>query len=195
MSIAPESTLMFAEAAEAADVIVRQRTANRALVDSLAARLRDAPPRAVSTCARGSSDHAATFAKYLIETVIGVPVSSAAPSVASVYHAAARLDDTLLLAISQSGRSPDLLSVVQAGRAGGAYLAAMVNDAELPLADMADSTLPLRAGAEKSVAATKSYIASLAAILGLVAAWARDEALSAALDEAPALLARSWEAD
>ncbi|WEK00112.1 MAG: SIS domain-containing protein [Candidatus Sphingomonas phytovorans] len=195
MSIAPESTLMFAEAAEAADVIARQRTANRALVESLAVRLRDAPPRAVSTCARGSSDHAATFAKYLIETVIGVPVSSAAPSVASVYHAAARLDDTLLLAISQSGRSPDLLSVVQAGRAGGAYLAAMVNDAESPLADMADSTLPLRAGAEKSVAATKSYIASLAAILGLVAAWAQDEALSVALDEAPALLARSWEVD
>ncbi|WCM25116.1 SIS domain-containing protein [Sphingomonas sp. QA11] len=195
MSIAPESTLMFAEAAEAADVIARQRTANRALVGSLAARLRDVPPRAVSTCARGSSDHAATFAKYLIETVIGVPVSSAAPSVASVYHAAARLDDTLLLAISQSGRSPDLLSVVQAGRAGGAYLAAMVNDAASPLADMADSTLPLRAGAEKSVAATKSYIASLAAILGLVAAWAQDEALSVALDEAPALLARSWEVD
>jgi glucosamine--fructose-6-phosphate aminotransferase (isomerizing) len=195
MSISPETTLMFAEAAEAAAVVTRQRTANRAAVDALAARLRVAPPRAVSTCARGSSDHAATFAKYLIETVIGVPVSSAAPSVVSVYRAAAQLDDTLLLAISQSGRSPDLLSTVEAGKAGGAWLAAMVNDAASPLAELADTPLPLHAGAEKSVAATKSYIASLAAILGLVAAWAEDDALSAALDAAPALLARSWQAD
>jgi glucosamine--fructose-6-phosphate aminotransferase (isomerizing) len=195
MSIAPDSTLMFAEAAESAVVITRQRSANRAVVDTLVTRLRAAPPRAVATCARGSSDHAATFAKYLIETMIGVPVSSAAPSVSSVYHAAAQLDDTLLLAISQSGRSPDLLSMVEAGKAGGAYLAAMVNDATSPLAALADASLPLHAGAEKSVAATKSYIASLAAIVGLVAAWAEDSALSAALDEAPALLTRSWQAD
>ena len=195
MSISPDSTLMFAEAAESAAVVTRQRTANRAAVDALAARLRAAPPRAVSTCARGSSDHAATFAKYLIETMIGVPVSSAAPSVSSVYHAAAQLDDSLLLAISQSGRSPDLLSMVEAGKAGGAYLAALVNDATSPLAALADAPLPLHAGAEKSVAATKSYIASLAAIVGLVAAWAEDDALSEALDAAPALLTRSWQAD
>lgn len=195
MSIAPESTLMFAEAAEAAAVVTRQRAANRIAVEALAVRLRAEPPRAVSTCARGSSDHAATFAKYLIETVIGVPVSSAAPSVSSVYHAAAQLDDTLLLAISQSGRSPDLLSMVEAGKAGGAYLAAMVNDATSPLAALADAPLPLHAGAEKSVAATKSYIASLAAIVGLVAAWAEDAALSEALDAAPELLTKSWQAD
>jgi len=195
MSVLPEATLMFAEAAEAGAVVARQREANRAAVEALAGRLRRAPPRAVSTCARGSSDHAATFAKYLIETAIGVPVSSAAPSVVSVYHATARLDDTLLLAISQSGRSPDLLSMVEAGKAGGAYLAAMVNDAVSPLARLADAPLSLHAGAEKSVAATKSYIASLSAIVALVAAWAEDEGLSGALDAAPDLLARSWQAD
>jgi glucosamine--fructose-6-phosphate aminotransferase (isomerizing) len=195
MTILPDSTLMFAEAAEASAVVARQRAANAAVIAALATRLRAKPPRAVSTCARGSSDHAATFAKYLIETVVGVPVTSAAPSISSVYHAQQQLDDTLLLAISQSGRSPDLLSVVEAGRAGGAYLAAMVNDATSPLAELADAPLPLQAGPERSVAATKSYIAALAAILDLVSAWAEDAELSAALDAAPALLAQSWQAD
>ncbi|MEG3089199.1 SIS domain-containing protein [Sphingomonas sp. PB4P5] len=195
MSVAPESTLMFAEAAEAGAVVVRQRAANAAVVATLARRLREQPPRAVSTIARGSSDHAATFAKYLIETVIGLPVGSTAPSVSSVYHAASRAEDTLMIAISQSGRSPDLLSAVEAGRAGGAYLTALVNDAASPLAAIADVALPLHAGAERSVAATKSYIASLAAILDLVAVWSGDAALPAALDDAPALLSRSWERD
>lgn len=195
MTILAGSTLMFAEAAEAGAVVARQRVANRHAVATLAARLRDAPPRAVATIARGSSDHAATFAKYLIETVIGVSVSSSAPSVSSVYHSAAQAQDTLLVAISQSGRSPDLLSAVAAGRAGGAYLAAMVNDAGSPLAELADVALPLHAGTERSVAATKSYIASLAAILDLVAAWSGDAGLSAALDDAPDLLANSWELD
>jgi glucosamine--fructose-6-phosphate aminotransferase (isomerizing) len=195
MSIAAKSTLMFAEAGEAGAVVARQRAANAATVAALARRLREQPPRAVATIARGSSDHAATFAKYLIETVIGLPVGSTAPSISSVYHVASRADDTLLIAISQSGRSPDLLSAVEAGRAGGAYLAALVNDAASPLAGMADVTLPLHAGAERSVAATKSYIASLAAILDLVAAWAGDAALAAALDDAPALLGKSWQMD
>ncbi|WP_260597319.1 SIS domain-containing protein [Sphingomonas endolithica] len=195
MSIVSEATLMFAEAAEAGAVVARQRVANRAALTLLGGRLREHPPRAVSTIARGSSDHAATFAKYLIETMIGLPVTSTAPSVSSVYHAAAQAKDTLLIAISQSGRSPDLLSAVEAGRAGGAYLAAMVNQADSPLAEIADVTLPLHAGAERSVAATKSYIASLALILDLVATWCDDAGLSAALDDAPALLAQSWTMD
>lgn len=195
MNAAAASTLMFTEAAASAAVVLRQRSANRDALRALAARLRAAPPRAVSTCARGSSDHAATFAKYLFETRLGVPVTSAAPSISSVYRAAPRQDDTLLLAISQSGRSPDLLSAVEAGRAAGAYLAAMVNDADSPLARMADATLPLGAGAERSVAATKSYIAALAAILDLAAAWSGDAALGSAIDRAPELLAASWELD
>ncbi|MGY4395631.1 glucosamine--fructose-6-phosphate aminotransferase (isomerizing) [Sphingomonas sp. UYAg733] len=195
MSIVAESTLMFAEAGEASVVVARQRTANTPAIRALASRLRETPPRAVSTCARGSSDHAATFAKYLIETVTGVPVTSAAPSISSVYHVPQQMDDTLLLAISQSGRSPDLLSSVEAGRTGGAYLAAMVNDATSPLADLADAPLPLHAGLERSVAATKSYIASLAAIVDLVSVWAGDEALAAALAGAPDMLATAWAAD
>ena len=124
------------------------------------------------TCARGSSDHAATFARYLIETRLGVLTSSAAPSVSSVYEAATDLAGTVLLAISQSGASPDLLATVASARAAGARIVALVNAESSPLAQLADDLLPLRAGPERSVAATKSYIASLAAIVQLVASWA-----------------------
>ncbi|MES2291449.1 MAG: SIS domain-containing protein [Pseudomonadota bacterium] len=195
MTLAPESTLMFAEAAQAADVVAHQYSTNRGPIETLARRLRSAPPRAVATCARGSSDHAATFAKYLIETVLELPVSSIAPSVSSVYGSTHQLTGTLLIAISQSGRSPDLLRAVETGQAGGALVAALVNDAGSPLAAKADAFIPLQAGAEKSVAATKSYITSLAAIVDLVAEWAQDGELARALGDAPALLRASWQLD
>ena len=186
---------MFSEAASAGQVVAAQLIANQATVQALAARLRANPPRAVLTCARGSSDHAATFARYLIETRLGVLVSSAAPSVSSVYRARTELDDTLCLAISQSGRSPDVLATVAAARDAGSLTVAMVNDASSPLALMAEVVLPLHAGPELSVAATKSYIATLAAILSLVAAWSEDEVLGDALDTMPALLDASWQLD
>ncbi len=133
--------------------------------------MRARPPRAVVTCARGSSDHAATFAKYLVETRTGVLTSSAALSVSSVYAAQQDLGDVLYLAISQSGKSPDLLAAVQAAKTAGAFVIALVNDTTSPLAALADEVLPLHAGPELSVAATKSYIAALSAIAQLVAAW------------------------
>jgi glucosamine--fructose-6-phosphate aminotransferase (isomerizing) len=149
----------------------------------------------VITCARGSSDHAATFARYLIETRLGLLTSSAAPSVSSVYEAATDLAGTLLLTISQSGASPDLLAVVSRARAAGALIVAMVNAERSPLAQLADELLPLHAGLERAVAATKSYIASLAAIVQLVAAWSGDQSLAAALEQAPQLLMRAWQLD
>ena len=186
---------MFREAAQAPQVVRAQLTANTARVAQLAARLRQGPPRAVVTCARGSSDHAATFARYLIETRLGLLTSSAAPSVSSVYEAAPDLAGTLMLAISQSGASPDILAVVSRARAAGAYIVALVNAEASPLAQLADVLLPLHAGSERSVAATKSYIASLAAIVQLVAAWSEDPALASALGEAPQLLADAWQLD
>jgi len=186
---------MAHEAAESADVVQCQLEANAAAVARLAARLRQARPRALVTCARGSSDNAATFARYLIETRLGLLTSSAAPSVSSVYQAAPDLADTVMLAISQSGASPDLLATVSSARAAGAWIVALVNEEASALAQLADDLIPLRAGAERSVAATKSYIASLAAIVQLVAHWASDASLVAALSEAPALLLRAWELD
>ena len=190
-----EATRMFLEAGEASAVVARQVAANAAAAGEIGARLRGAPPRAVVTCARGSSDHAATFAKYLIETRTGVLTSSAALSVSSVYAAQQDLEGVLYLAISQSGKSPDLLAAVEAAKAGGAFTVALVNDESSPLAQMADAVLPLHAGPELSVAATKSYIAALSAIVQLVAAWTQDDDLTAALETLPAGLAQAWEQD
>ncbi len=186
---------MYREAAQAPGVVRTQLNSNAERVARLAARLRQAPPRAIVTCARGSSDHAATFARYLIETRLGVLTSSASPSVSSVYDVAPDLAGTVMLAISQSGASPDLLSTVSRARSGGARVVALVNAESSPLAQLADDLIPLGAGPELSVAATKSYIASLAAIVQLVAGWARDSELAAALESAPPLLERAFELD
>jgi glucosamine--fructose-6-phosphate aminotransferase (isomerizing) len=189
------STRMYREAAQAPAAVREQLQANAARVARLAARLRQTPPRAVVTCARGSSDHAATFARYLIETRLGLLTSSAAPSVSSIYDARPDLAGTVMLAISQSGASPDLLSAVSSARAAGAHIVALVNAQDSPLAQLADELIPLGAGLERSVAATKSYIGSLAAIVHLVASWSRDVQLAAALQQAPELLERAWQLD
>jgi glucosamine--fructose-6-phosphate aminotransferase (isomerizing) len=186
---------MHKEAAESSSVLTRQFMRNHETVQRLAASLRRDPPRAVITCARGSSDHAATFAKYLIETRAGTLTASAAPSISSVYFARQNLEGCLFLAISQSGKSPDLLATAQAAMDAGAVLVALVNVEDSPLARMADFCLPLCAGKEQSVAATKSYIASLAAIIHLTAAWTEDGELMAALSQAPSLLEQSWHLD
>jgi glucosamine--fructose-6-phosphate aminotransferase (isomerizing) len=186
---------MFLEAAEAADVVRRQLERNALALAGLGARLRVSPPRAVVTCARGSSDHAATFAKYLIEAYTGVLTSSAAPSVSSIYDAQADLQGVLFIAISQSGKSPDLLAATRTAREGGALTVALSNTVDSPLMQMVDVAVPLHAGAETSVAATKSYIASLSAIAQLVAHWADDPDLLRALPGTPDLLRRAWQGD
>jgi glucosamine--fructose-6-phosphate aminotransferase (isomerizing) len=188
-------TRMYREAAAAPQAVREQLLANAARIERLAQRLRATPPRALVTCARGSSDHAATFARYLIETRLGLLTSSASPSVSSVYDARPDLAGTVMLAISQSGTSPDLLATVSTARAAGARIVALVNAESSPLAQLADDVIPLCAGPERSIAATKSYITSLSAIVHLVASWARDAALSAALQQAPELLTQAWELD
>jgi len=192
---AENQTLMFNEAAQAADVIATQFARNRDTVAALAAQLRAAPPPFVATCARGSSDHAATYAKYLVETRLGVVTASLSPSVGSVYAAPLRLRGALFLAISQSGRSPDLLRNAEAARAAGARVVALVNVEDSPLAELADAVLPLGAGPEHSVAATKSYLASLSAIAQLVAHWSGDALLLRALDALPDAMADAWAQD
>lgn len=188
-------SLLLQEAAQAAETVRLQLRTNSEVMERLGERLRRHRPYAVVTCARGSSDHAATFAKYLLETRVGILTSSAAPSVSSVYSAKADLRGTVMLAISQSGASPDLLATVASARSAGAMVLAMVNVESSPLAQAADYTLPLCAGREQSVAATKSYIAALAAITHLVALWSEDEELLAALEQAPAALERAWKLD
>lgn len=192
---APNETRMFAEASEAPGVVARQLAQNADLVRGLADRLRESPPRGVITYARGSSDHAATFAKYVIETHVRILTTSAAPSVASVYGDTPDVSGMLGLAISQSGRSPDILEAAARAKAAGAFTVAMVNAQGSPLSDRSDMTIPLLAGPEHSVAATKSYIASLAAILHLVSEWSDDAVLAQALHAGPDLLGEAWTCD
>lgn len=190
-----EETGLGREAAEAPAVVRAQLGANESVLRALASQLRLKPPRAVVTLGRGSSDHAATYARYLIETRLGVMTASVPPSVASIYDAAPAMADTLCLVISQSGRSPDLLASAEAARSAGALVVALVNDATSPLAQLADIAAPLLAGPELSVAATKSYIGALSAIVQLVAHWSGDAALLAALARLPDLLDDAWAQD
>jgi glucosamine--fructose-6-phosphate aminotransferase (isomerizing) len=193
-----DSTRMYAEAHESGAAVRRQIHDSALLYRALGARLREQPPKAIVTCARGSSDHATTYAKYLIEMHTGIPVSSAAPSMSSMYGVAPHLKDCLYIAVSQSGRSPDLLTSVQAARAGGAFVIALCNDDTAPLNSCADVAIPLCAGPEVSVAATKSYVASLAAFLQLVGAWTQRADLADALaglgDDLDESFALDWSA-
>jgi glutamine---fructose-6-phosphate transaminase (isomerizing) len=186
---------MFAEAAEASDAVARQLAANADLMGEIAERLRREPPRAVVTYARGSSDHAATFAKYLFETRAKVLTSSAAPSIASIYSAVPNLSGMLALAISQSGKSPDIVTALAAATAAGAYAVGLVNDLTSPLANVCDVPVPLHAGSERSVAATKSFICSLSALLHLTIEWSGDRELGDALQCAPELLSEAWDCE
>ncbi|MGC1458207.1 MAG: SIS domain-containing protein [Steroidobacteraceae bacterium] len=189
------TTAMFNEAAASGAALRAQAQANSAALGDIGRALRARPPRAVITCARGSSDHAATFAKYLIETRAGVVTASAAPSITSVYEASPDLRGCLFLAISQSGRSPDLVASAHAAAAQGAMTLCLVNAVGSPLAAACHYCLPLHAGTELSVAATKSYIAALGALVALVAEWTADGALRAALEAAPEQLEAAWELD
>lgn len=190
----PEA-LLTSEAAQAPDVAARQIAGNAAVMAGLAERLRRQRPAFVATCARGSSDHAATYGKYLIERALGLPVASLGPSLASVYGGRLDLSGALFIAVSQSGRSPDALRLTEAAKRGGALVVGFVNDEASPLADLVDVLVPLRAGPEKSVAATKSFLATCIAFLHLTAAWSEDAALLSALEQAPLLLAKAGACD
>lgn len=189
------ATMLHAEAAAAADTVARQLDLNTLIVRALGARLRANPPPFVVTCARGSSDHAATYAKYVIETQTGCVTASASPSIESIYAVPLRLADALYLVISQSGASPDLLRSAQAARDAGAHVVALVNAEDSPLAALADTVIPLRAGPERSVAATKSFIGSMSAVLQLVAHWHQDATLLQALSHLPARLREAFALD
>lgn len=147
------------------------RLADQRPIAEIAERLRAASPRFVLLAARGTSDHAALYAKYLIEIYHGLPAGLASPSTMTVYEARPDFRDVLLVAISQSGESPDLVRTTEVARAGGALCLAVTNNPDSPLADAAELHLSLAAGQERAVAATKSYTAQLLALYLLSALW------------------------
>jgi glutamine---fructose-6-phosphate transaminase (isomerizing) len=166
-------------------VLEQQKDGLTGPLQHLLVRLRRRPPNVVVTCARGSSAHAATFGKDLIERYLGLPVAAAAPNVASIYKRSLRLRDQLVLTISQSGRSDDLIAYAVSAREAGALTVAITNDPEAPLAKMCNVALPIGAGPEHSVAATKTFVATAATLLRLTAAWAGDTALLDAICRLP----------
>ena len=180
---------------EAPDALRRQARSLAAPVAELAERLRRRPPVFVVTCARGSSAHAATFAKHLIELHLGIPVAAAAPNIASVYRRPLHLNGQLFLAVSQSGRSDDLVEMAAMARDSGALTVCIVNDTDSPLAASCEIALTMAAGPERSVAATKSFVASLAAALRLVASWTGSVPLADALDRLPQRVAAAGRLD
>lgn len=192
---ADNATWMARETAESGDAVARLLDQSGDAIRAAGKLLRDLDPRLVAICARGSSNHAAAFFKYAAETQLGLPVVAIGPSIASVYRTPLRLDGAAMLLISQSGRSPDLLAMARAAQRGGAKLVAIVNDASSPAAEIADLTIPLQAGGEKSVAATKSCIASMAAGLALLAEWSRNRALGDALAGLPGTLRTALASD
>jgi glucosamine--fructose-6-phosphate aminotransferase (isomerizing) len=147
--------------------------------------LRELSPRYLTTVARGSSDHAAAFLKYVVELTAGIPVASLGPSIASIYGAKLKLDGSACLSISQSGKSPDIVAMAEAARAGGALTVAITNTAGSPLAAASDHAIDILAGEEKSVAATKSFVNSAVAGLLLLAYCIDDRELLAAVRRLP----------
>ena len=178
-------SLMLRETREAPAAVARLLAANVEACRELGRRLRKNPPAFAVSSARGSSDTAATFAKYLMEIRLGIVTASVGPSVSSVYAATPNMQGALFFTVSQSGRSPDILRLAEVARAGGAITVAFVNDAGSPLAEICEIVLPLNAWPERSVAATKSVIASLAAVLQFAAYWADDRKLLDALERLP----------
>ena len=157
--------------------------------------MRAADPALVVTVARGSSDHAATYLKYAVELLAGIPVASVGPSVASIYRRPLRLGRAVCLGISQSGESPDIVEMMRSAAAGGALTVAVTNHAESPLAQASAHTLALQSGAEQSVAATKTFVASVLAGLALLAEWQEDEELRRAVSELPEAFAQALALD
>jgi glutamine---fructose-6-phosphate transaminase (isomerizing) len=182
------TTHMLQEIGEAGDAVARQLDHNAEQLAELGARLRALDPPLVATIARGSSDCCALYLKYLVEIVSGAPCASIGPSIATLYRTPMRLKGAVSVAISQSGRSPDIVEMQRAARRGGALAVALVNDETSPLAEEAEALLPLCAGPEQSVAATKSMIAGLVAGASLVAAWREDRQLMDALAGLPDVL-------
>jgi len=179
---------METEAGEAPALAARQFERLQGSLPALIDRLDSFAPTMVATIARGSSDHAASFAGYLFGLQTGLVTASLPPSLASVYARDLRLNKALVLAISQSGASPDLCAAAERATAAGAFTLGLINQPDSALGGAVIEQIETCAGAEKAVAATKSFILTLTALVHLVAALARNEVLRDALANLPATL-------
>ncbi len=166
------SHLMHTEIHEQPEWVARAIDSERQAAATLARAIRDNDIRFVVMAARGTSDNAATYAKYLLEIVTGLPVALAAPSVHTLYDAKLNLANSLVMGISQSGQGTDIVEMLRSSRAAGAITACITNSPESPITTVSDHVLLCNAGQEKAVAATKTYTTALAVVAllsGLIA--------------------------
>jgi glucosamine--fructose-6-phosphate aminotransferase (isomerizing) len=192
MPEAIRGTTMAAEIAEQPQSLARLIEVGSGPIEEVARRIRDRAPRFALIAARGTSDHAALYAKYLVETRLGLPVGLVSPSALTVYRAQPEYADVLWISISQSGGSPDLIESTSRAREGGAWTLAITNAPESELAAASDAHIDVLAGPELAVAATKSYTSELLACWLLIESWAGGDTARAAVlpDLARDLIAR-----
>jgi glucosamine--fructose-6-phosphate aminotransferase (isomerizing) len=191
--VSPAESLVRAEIAEQPAAVERVLADASGAIARAAADIRRHEPRYAVIAARGSSDNAARYAQHVLGRLCGLPVALATPSLHTVYDAPLRYTDGVVLGISQSGASPDVVAVLDAARAQGCITIAITNDAGSPMAATATHVIDLHAGVEASVAATKTYTTSLAAVAALAAAAAADTTRQRELTGVPDALARQLE--
>jgi glucosamine--fructose-6-phosphate aminotransferase (isomerizing) len=187
--------IMYGEIAEQPEVMRRLLTEGAPRIRDTARRIAARRPRFVLLSARGTSDHAALYAKYLIEVELGLPCGLTSMSTTTAYGAKPLLQDVLMISVSQSGGSPDLGASTRAAREAGAITLAVTNNADSPLAEVAEFHLDLLAGPEKALPATKTYTAELLALHLFVMGLKDDEGAAARVlpDLAEEVLARGEE--
>ena len=194
-----ESTNLYREIHEQPEVVTRFLKEEKDTITKLAGEIKRKDIRHIVIAARGTSDNAARYAQYLFGMINHLPVGLATPSLHSIYHNPPRYRDTLVIGISQSGKSPDIVSVVADARKQGAMTLAISNQSESDLAQAADHVINLHAGTELSVAATKTYTSELIAIAALSTALpkgtgtgvAEDANMEAVLHTVPGLMAEA----
>lgn len=189
------ATFMSEEAASAHTVVARQCAENLSALQAVRNSFAKNRPPVIITCARGSSDHAATYLRYILETRTGILTTSLSPSVSSLYRQWPHVPRSACVVISQSGRSHDLLAVIDGMNRRGVRTIALVNDVQSPLAQISQFVVPLLAGTEHSVAATKSFIGSMFAALQLASCLYPRLFSANEIKMLPGLLQQAWELD
>jgi len=174
------------EAPEVARALIEKQ---RGTIDAVAEAVRSRPVEMVLIAARGTSDHAAIYAQYVFGVHNKLPVALAAPSIQSLYGVVPRLRHALVIGVSQSGQSPDVVGVIEEARRQNAPTIAVTNDAGSPLSLAAEFNIDIHAGPERAVAATKTYVAELTALAMLSTALSDDPTARRQLRDVPDAIA------
>lgn len=181
--------LMWNEILEQPEVLKKCIDSNQKMTARVVEEIRARNIEFVVIAARGTSDHAGVYAKYIMESTLGVPVALAAPSIFTIYNKSLKLKNSLVIGISQSGKAADVLEVIRSANESGALTVTVTNDDASPLAQEAKFHLFCNAGLEKSVAATKTFTAEMMLLACLTAEWSGEERIKKELEQVPSNLA------